>query len=222
MVVIDDFLKIKSPESLIEMWARKDVCWELIKQQDFDLDYNSIKDDFLTKNTTTNRKIISLEEIEQKEKEESLAKIKSIPYEGWKSIENWGRETKYISTNMLNLSFTIANRIRSNKILLDNEISNGLKIIDVVIDKAPEILFNIDIVTETIEKPEEQIEITIELIQKIVQWDKQKKRLKSFEYIFLNELAEGKKLLTERNKALAKLNLEKVIKYGFRLSKLKT
>ena len=117
---------------------------------------------------------------------------------------------------MQNVAFTIAGRIRSNNNLLDNEVANGLKIIDVVIDKAPEILFDIDNLPETPKKQESQVEITLELIRKIVQWDKRNKRLKGFEYTFMNELAEERKPLTDRNKAIAKLNLGKVKKYGFK------
>lgn len=206
-----------STKSLIEMWARKEVCWEMVKQQDFDLDYNSIKDEFINEKTATKRTLISSDEAEQKEKEENLEKIKSIPYEIWKKIENWGSETQNLSANMQNVAFTIAGRVRSNNKLLDNEVSNGLKIIDIVIDKAPEILFDIDNLPEIPKiQEEQQTEITLELILKIVQWDKRNKRLKGFEYTFMNELAEERKPLTDRNKAIAKLNLGKVKKYGFK------
>lgn len=216
MVKMDDFLKTNSPESLIEMWARKEVCWEMVKQQDFDLDYDSIKDNFINEKTATKRTLISSDEAEKQEKEENLEKIKSIPYEIWKKIENWGSETQNLSANMQNVAFTIAGRIRNNNNFLDNEVANGLKIIDVVIDKAPEILFDIDNLPETPKKQESQAEITLELIRKIVQWDKRNKRLKGFEYTFMNELAEERKPLTDRNKAIVKLNLGKVKKYGFK------
>ena len=117
---------------------------------------------------------------------------------------------------MQNVAFTIAGRIRSNSKLLDNEVVSGMKILDVVIDKAPEILFDIDNLHERPKRQEGQTEITLELILKIVQWDKQNKRLKGFEYTFMKELAESKKPLTDRNKHIVRLNLEKVKKYGFK------
>lgn len=46
-------------------------------------------------------------------------------------------------------------------------------------------------------------------------WFKRNKRLKSFEYVFMTELIDGKKTLTELNIKLVRYNLAKVKKFGF-------
>ena len=63
-------------------------------------------------------------------------------------------------------------------------------------------------------KPEKP-DITIELISKIVRWDKKNKKLRVSDFVFMSELAKGNKPLTERNKSFALSNLVKVKKLGF-------
>jgi hypothetical protein len=62
----------------------------------------------------------------------------------------------------------------------------------------------------------EEVEITIELIERIVQWDKKNKRLDAYKYRFMVNLMEGKMTLTDRNKFLVRLNLKTAEKYGFK------
>jgi uncharacterized protein YgfB (UPF0149 family) len=90
-----------------------------------------------------------------------------------------------------------------------------MKIIDLVIEKAPEILFEIDNMPLETASNKKEKDISIELVKRIVQWDKKSKKLKGYEFVFMLELAEGKKVLTERNKQLARWNLEKAKKCGF-------
>jgi len=78
----------------------------------------------------------------------------------------------------------------------------------------------LDNVDELLERDKEQKEngngeITLEQIINIVQWDKKNRKLKDFEYKFMLELSEGRKPLTDRNKFIAGLNLQKLKKYGF-------
>jgi len=215
MVQMDDFLKTNSPESLIEMWARKETCWELVKQQEFNLNYDSIEKDMIDEKTSSKRVVISSDEVAKKQFQESIEKLKSISPEVWKKIEIWGRETDNLSSYLQNIAYTISGRIKNNSKILNNEIANGLKIIEIVIEQAPEILFEIKENTEPQKQESSKTEITIDLITKIVQWDKRRRRLKDYEYKFMLALSEGTKPLTDRNKKIAELNLKKVKKYGF-------
>lgn len=182
MIAMDNFLKTASPESLIEMWARKEVCWELVKQQDFDVDFKSIKADLIDKKNTTKRILISADESDQTQKQENLERIKSVPPEIWKKIENWGNTTQNLTANLQNIAYTLVNRVRNDSRILESEIINGLRILEIVIDKVPELLFDIDNLPEKQTKQIDKTEISIEIIKKMVQWDKKNKRLKDYEY----------------------------------------
>ena len=216
MVAMDNFLKTKSPESLIEMWARKEACWELVKEQDFDVDFKSIKADLIDKKNTTKRILISADEADQIQKQENLDKIKSVPSEIWRKIEDWGKATENLSANLQNIAYTLANRIKNESRILESEVSNGLRILEIIIDKAPELLFDIDNLPEKQAKQIDNSDISIETIKKMVQWDKKNRRLKDFEYRLMLEVAEGKKPLNELNKRYAQYNLIKLKKHGFK------
>jgi len=132
-------------------------------------------------------------------------------------IEEWGRESGELSEQKKSVAFNLAGRVRNNGRISDYERQTGIAILDLVIEKAPELLDNVD---ELFEKDKEQKEngngeITLEQIINIVQWDKKNRKLKDFEFKFMLELSEGRKPLTDRNKFIAGLNLQKVKKYGF-------
>ena len=147
--------------------------------------------------------------------QEELERIKTVPPQIWHKIEDWGRITGELSEQKKTVAYNLAGRVRNNSKISDYERQTGNAIIDVVIEKAPELFENIDEINESNNGTENKIEITLELIREIVIWDKKYKKLKNIEYKFMENLAEGKKPLTERNKFIAGLNLNKVKKYGF-------
>jgi hypothetical protein len=55
----------------------------------------------------------------------------------------------------------------------------------------------------------------INLIRKIVQWDKENQKLEVSEHQFMSEIVQGKKELTDVNKKIVVEYLNKVKKYGF-------
>ncbi|OQX22706.1 MAG: abortive phage resistance protein [Candidatus Altiarchaeales archaeon A3] len=215
MTAMDNFLKTKSPESLIEMWARKEVCWEKVKHEDFKLDFKSVKSDLTDKKNPSQRNLISEDETTFVKKQEDLEKIKSVPPVTWKKIEYWGNSTQNLSASLQNIAYILAGKVRNSSKILECEVSRGLKVLDIVTDKSPELLSDIDELTEKQHIQSDKSDISVELISKVVEWDKKNKRLKPFEYKFMSDLAEGNKSLSIHNKKIAKCNLEKARKYGF-------
>lgn len=100
----------------------------------------------------------------------------------------------------------------------DIERNQGEAILNIVVDLNPELFFDMDdFFNEDLNKStKEEVEITLDLIDKIVQWDKKNKRLDAYKYQFMVDLLEGRKTLTDRNKFLARQNLKTAEKYGFR------
>lgn len=214
MTKVESFIKDNAPGALYGEWAKKEDCWIAVKGNKFDVDFKVLKDDLIDPKSSSQRRRITDEETALEQIEEALEKIKSVPPAIWHKIETWGKETDNLKPQQLSIAFNLAQRVRNNSKISDIERESGIKIIDLVVDKAPEILFEIDNIEP--EKPKKEKEITLDLVKKIVQWDRTNKRLKGYEFVFMNELAEGKKILNERNKQLARWNLEKVKKSGFR------
>jgi hypothetical protein len=114
------------------------------------------------------------------------------------------------------MASTLSSKIRNNRSITDIERNQGEVILNIVTDLNPELFFDMEeFFNDDNIKEEGEIEITIEHIERIVQWDKKNKRLDAYKYRFMSDLLEGKKPLTDRNKFLVSLNLKTVKKFGF-------
>lgn len=207
----------KNHGALYGEWAKKEDCWIDLKAQEFNLDFNRIKNDFEdNKNPSFRRKLVDEDTI-QVQIQEELEKIKAIPSKTWHLIEEWGRSSGELSEQKKSVAFNLAGRVRNKSRISDYERQTGLAILDLVIEKAPELLYYVDDLAE-IEKAQneiENVEITLEQIINIVKWDKKNRRLKDYEYKFMLALSEGKKPWSARNISIARSNLQKAKKFGY-------
>jgi len=216
MVKVEGFIKEKAPGSLYGEWAKKEECWEALKRENFDIDISLIKSDLEDPRKKTIRRKISETETEQIQIEEEITRLRSIPPPVWHKIEAWAKVNDEFTIQMRNVAFDLAARVRNNTAISNYERTTGIKILDFVWGKAPELLYESDDFPETKNEPIKH-EITIDVIKKIADWDKRNKRLKGFEYLHLLDLIEGRKTLNDHNKRIAGWHLNKVIKYGFNL-----
>lgn len=143
MSAIEPFIKETAPGGLYGEWAKKEDCWIKIKTNDFNFDLSSVKPDLIDKKHFSKRVIVSDDERIAVQLNEDIDKIKSIPVSVWNRIENWGDETQELSNNQINVLQSIAYRVRTNTKVLDNERITAMKILDVVINKAPELLYEV-------------------------------------------------------------------------------
>ena len=216
MSAIEPFIKDTAPGGLYGEWAKKEDCWIKVKNNDFGFDLSIIKQDLIDKKNPPKRVIISDDETELQKRQEDLQKIKSIPTEIWKKIEEWGRETDTLSNNQQSIAWNLSLKVRNNSPILANEMSNGISIIEKVIDKAPELLFEIDELVESSKTNGKDPEITLELIKKMVDWDRSKKRLKPHHFRMMFDIINGKEELTSQNKKYCMMNFHFISKYGFK------
>lgn len=217
MSKIEGFIKSKAPGSLYGEWAKKEECWNAIKNEEFDIDLEGLNLDLETK-SSEKRKKLGEEDTQKAVIEASIGRLKSIHLKTWKKVEDWGRETQNLSLYECNIVSTLSSKIRSNRNITDIERNQGEAILNIVVDLNPELFFDMDdFFNEDLNRStKDEVEITLDLINKIVQWDKKNKRLDAYKYQFMVDILEGKKTLTDRNKFLARQNLKTAEKYGFR------
>jgi len=216
MSKVEEYIKTNAPGSLYGEWAKKEECWNAIKNESFEINLENLKSD-LEDESIEKRKILSEDETQKVEIEASLNRLKSIHPKTWKKIEEWGRETKNLTQYQCDMAFTLRNKIKNNRTISDVERSQGETILNIVAEINPELFFDMeDFFEEDNSKKVEEVEITLDLIERIVLWDKKNKRLDAYKYRFMVDLLEGRKALTDRNKYLARLNLKTAEKYGFR------
>jgi len=216
MTKVETYIKANAPGSLYGEFAKKEDCWNNVKHEDYNIDLSVIKDDIESSASATKRKRLTDDEIAKAEFESTLERITSVHYEIWKNIEQWGQSEGKLSKYLSDMANTISNRLRNGRQLTEIEMENAHKILDVTTKEAPELFFLLDELSKAeSESSKENPEISLDVVTKIVRWDRKNKVLKDFEYKFMADLAEGKKMLTERNRFIAGLNLEKVKKRGF-------
>jgi hypothetical protein len=218
MKKVEEHIKSTAPGGLYAEWAKKEECWLNLKESKLSFDLGKIENDLIS-NTSKKRQILSESEISELQNEEEIEFIKSIPLFVYKKIEKWGVLNGFLSVNQANIINNIANSLKSKKTFSEIEVNTVLNIVNLIAEKAPEELeFDEDLINQftQLKAPAPESEITIELVAKIVQWDKRNKRLKPFEYVFMTEIIDGKKTLTEHNIKLVRYNLAKAKKFGFK------
>jgi len=218
MSTIEAFIKDTAPGGLYGEWAKKEECWIKLRDNDFKFDLSSIMQDLIDKKNPPKRTIISEDEVELQRQQEETEKIKAIPIDVWKKIEVWGRETDSLTINQKNAVWNLSLKVRGNANILHSEISHGIAILEKVIDKAPELLFEMDELSEAtiVNKPQDP-EITLELIKSMVQWDRVNKRLKNHHFKMMFDIMNDKVKLTPQNKKYCLMNFYFISKWGFKI-----
>lgn len=218
MSTLEMFIKETAPGGLYGEWAKKEECWEKLKNNNFSFDLSTIIPDLIDKKNPARRTIISDDDAEIKNQQEENEKIKSIPSKIWKKIEEWGRETENLSSVQQSIAWNLTLKVRNNSDISLNEVSKGNAILDIVIDKAPELLFEVDDIQEDYLKDKaSEPEMTLELIRKMVEWDKANKRLKNYSIGMMINILKGTVKLTELNKKYCLMNYQFISKWGFKI-----
>lgn len=217
MVKVETFIKSNAPGSLYGEWAKKEECWTALKEQTFDLDFSAIEKDFIDPANKNQRVRLTDDEALQQKINEENEKIKSVPYEYWHKIEEWGKQTKELTDQQCNVAFTLAGRVRNKSKISEYERNTGIKILDTVIDKVPELLFESDELAEPDIQGDDSFEVTLEHIKKLVEWDKKNKRLKDQYFRFMFNVATGKTPFDAKAIKLAELNIKAMKRFGFKI-----
>jgi hypothetical protein len=218
MSTLEVFIKDTAPGGLYGEWAKKEECWIKLRDNDFKFDLSTIKQDLVDKKNPAKRTIISEDEVELQKRQEELERIKSIPSKVWKKIEEWGKETDNFTSNQKHAAWNLTYKSKVNSNFLPNEISYGISILDKVLDKAPELLFEADELSEpTVVNKTDDPEITLELIKKMVQWDRTNKRLKPHHFRLMFDIMNDPEKLTPQNKKYCLMNFYFISKWGFKI-----
>ncbi len=215
MVQVEAFIKSRATGSLYGEFAKKEECWTILKESNLNIDLNYIKEE-LESSSNPKRKRVTIDEALQTEISDSLELLRSVHPGIWKKIEEWGKETEKLTLHQRNLAYTISGIVKNKRSFTDLERENGLKILEFAADEVPEIFFDMDeLITADETMPKEKLDISLEDLRKLVDWDKKNKRLQVYEFKLMNEILKGEKELTDRNIFFASKNIEKAKKWGY-------
>lgn len=212
---IEKAIRKSAPQSLYGEWAKKEDCWNYVKRLDLGISFEDVAPDVLDGTRETRTKIAE-EETERALMQERLNRITSIPVKTWRAIEEWGCDTGSLSLPLCNAAFDIGSTVGQGNTVRDIHLSVGERILDLVMEKAPELLLEMEAdEKESGLENKEQTDITVDLLKKLMKWDCRNKVFFPAEYAFIKQLAERSRDLTEKNKKIAGKNLQKAAKRGF-------
>jgi hypothetical protein len=225
MKQVNQFILEKSPVTHYIEWAKKEDCWEQVKANIWSFNINEIEDDLIDENNPSKRNIVADTENSEETQRNEENIIRSIPFSLWKKIETWGRDSDFLSIHYQSAASDIAYKIKNKKKLNDTDRSKAMSIFETVCRHNMELLEEADELSAqekaTAEATQQTAnnslsnEITLELIQKMVDWDRRKRVLEDWKWKVMDDVLQGRKELTDRMKYAFFLNLEKLKKHGF-------
>ncbi len=201
MKEVNQFILENSPGTHYIEWAKKEDCWEKVKNNDWSIDLSLIKDDLIDENNPPKRTIES--DIEDLENEENKKIVKSIPYALWNEIGIWGKESGYFDIIKQSIVANIAKKLNQNKKLANEECQKGIEILDIVAKYNEELLQKSEEYIG-IKGPRNEVKRTVEeknelingLIRNMLTFNQDKEILKEEEVNFLYDILNG---INERN-----------------------
>lgn len=232
MVQVNPFIINISPSNNYLEWAKKEECWLAIRNnKEWEYDLDSIEDDLIDPEHPVVRKVTVNTVVDDKS-EHDLKVVKSIPYKLWQKIADWGAESGELSLNLQSKAREIAHDLKYNHKLTSATVARGMTIFDRVCEENYELLEEIDALRDEEQKEKEQkekerstvksinvneIEIDMELITRMVEWDRRNRVLESWKFKIMQDVAIGLKPLTEKLKWGFRMNLKTLLMRGFEL-----
>lgn len=221
MKQVNQFILDESPVSHYIEWAKKEECWLRVKEHNWKYNIENIATDCIDENNSPKRNHRNDTEDTEKKRQHQESIIRSIPFALWKKIETWGRDTGWLQYQYSSIASDIAYKIKNGRKLLDSDISKGYSIYETVWKYNPELLEEADDLAikdaehNTVKISLETEDITLELVQQMVDWDKRKRILDDWKWKIMKDVAEGRKPLTDRMKYAFYINLQFLKKKGF-------
>lgn len=222
MIDVEHFIKSNAPGSLYGEWAKKEECWNLIKESKWEVNLGSIQEDLINKNTPI-RLRISDKEVDDKLAQSELKLISSIPSNKWLEISKLGNHIEEVNQHLKDRAINIMSTINQGKSLSVKQRIDALKLIDILVDKIPEYFDSLkepnllDDKTSILETRSQYVIIDIPLLQKMVDYDSKAKVLKRGEQQYLADYAYGLKKMNDFHRSNLERHLQTLIKSGYNL-----
>ncbi|MFY9310088.1 MAG: AIPR family protein [Bacteroidia bacterium] len=216
---MDSFIKGNAPGALYGEWAKNSLCWEKVKETDLGVDFLSIKGDFADPQSQERRYKRTDAEIAELERQAKVDELLSVPALMWKEIAKWGTISGKLSQYQRDVADKISTIVKKNDAFTNIQLEQGIQILTLVVEIAPELLFKadefeqIEIAGKELAKNKKN-QIDLELVNKLYVWDKKNKKLNNKEFYFLRKISESNKQPSDFQKQYLLFILEKARKNG--------
>jgi hypothetical protein len=213
MSKVEDYIKNQAPGSLYGEWAKKEDCWNVIKNEGFNIDLESLNADLENK-LSEKRKRITEDEVEKQliKAEEDI--IKSIPNSKWIEISKIGSEIENMTQHLKDRAINIQSSLRLNKVLSENQRKDAIKIIENILASSPN-FFDDMLKTPSMPEAKSNNKINADLLTKMVVWDTKAKVLSAKELQYIADFAYGLKTLNDFHEKNISRHLSRLQDAGF-------
>lgn len=231
MVQVNEFIIKNSVGSHYIEWAKKEECWEKVKEHTFAYDLSDIADDLIDPNNPPARRVAGEDLLNSGTYEHEMGIIRSIPPSLWNKIAEWGQASGYLAIHYQSAAKDTAYKLKYNHTISETDRKRAMAIYEIVCKYNIELLDEADELTEKDQADREareaareekrkasgvnEVEITIDLVKEMVAWDKRRRILEDWKWKVMNDVANGKRLLTDTYKYTFWLNLQTLRKKGF-------
>lgn len=213
MSKIENYIKTNAPGSLYGEWAKKEECWNVIKNETFEIDLKSLKLDLISK-FSDNRKRITEDEVQNLLIKAELDFIESIPISKWHEISKISSDVELMTQYLKDRAINIQSSLRLNKVLTESQRKDALIIIDKILASSPNFFDEVSIVNAKTGLNTD-IKITSDLLKKMVEWDTKAKVLTVKELQYVAEFAYSLKTLNDFHEKNIKRYLFRLQEAGF-------
>lgn len=210
---IEDYIKREAPGSLYGEWAKKEECWNAIKNVDFSIDLDCLKGE-LESISSEKRKRISEEEVDNKLLQAELDFVKSIPISKWLEISKIGSDIENMTQHLKDRAINIQSSLRLNKVLSEYQRKDAIKIIENILASSPN-FFDDSSEPSRIPEARSNHKISLDLLAKMVVWDTKAKVLSAKELQYIADFAYGLKTLNNFHEKNIKRHLSRLQDAGF-------
>ncbi len=193
--------------------AKKEECWELVKNHSWDFNMKDIQADLIDERNPPKRNTDI--DIAEEELAQNKAVIKSIPPALWNEILQWGKDSELLDITKQTVVSNIAFKLRQNKNIADEEYQKGVEILDIVAKQNDELLQKAEEFAGKwvkLEKPkhtdEQKDELILGLMRKMLSFNLDKNILSQEDTDLLHDILNGKR----ENDFDAKMEVAKCLK----------
>lgn len=201
--------------------AKKEECWNLVKNHSWKFSLNKIKSDLIDEKNPPKRNIDF--DIAEEELIQNKEIVKSIPPALWNEILQWGKEIELFNLTKQTVISNIAFKLRQNRIIADEEYQKGVEILDIVAKNNEELLQKSEEFTGKwvqLKKPkhsdDEKNELIIGLIRKMLSFNQEKEILSQEDTDLLHDISNGKQVNDYETQIEVAKCLKKLEKKGFK------
>jgi len=197
--VVDDYLRETAGTRTAREWAVKEECWLQLQRQPVPPALlAAIRAVPATDRAAeVPRARQTPEELAREEQRAQAAALTSLGEAAWDAIETWGRQSQRLTPRQLEMSGNIARAIELNRPLTESEINNGHAAIDAVLEHQPDLLNSLEEATTALTatpSPREVQSLTLELLQRLYDWERTHKCLTDFHFNMIRKLVREQRL----------------------------